>query len=152
MEHANIFDEIVKERQFDELPPFYRAMIPYPKVTKQFWDSLKRAKRWSAEFGQADKWNFCLKAARMPRIRSKHDEADTTDLRHVLQGQGGAGRPQNEKTLAELAQQYDVHPNQITARKAHLVEAASGIFGSAGATSDATPAIDVKTLTPRSGS
>jgi transposase len=32
-----------------------------------------------------------------------------------------------EKTLAELAQQYDVHPNQITAWKAHLVEAASGL-------------------------
>ena len=31
-----------------------------------------------------------------------------------------------EKTLAELAQQYDVHPNQITAWKAHVVEAASG--------------------------
>jgi transposase len=29
-----------------------------------------------------------------------------------------------EKTLAELAQQYDVHPNQITAWKAHVVEAA----------------------------
>ena len=28
-----------------------------------------------------------------------------------------------EKTLAELAQQYDVHPNQITAWKAHVVEA-----------------------------
>jgi transposase-like protein len=34
-----------------------------------------------------------------------------------------------EKTLAELAQHYDVHPNQITAWKAHLVEAASGLFG-----------------------
>ena len=40
-----------------------------------------------------------------------------------------------EKTLAELAQQYDVHPNQITAWKAHVVEAASGLFGSGGSAS-----------------
>jgi hypothetical protein len=37
--------------------------------------------RWSAKFGQADKWNFCLRAARMPRIRSKHDKANTADPR-----------------------------------------------------------------------
>ena len=33
-----------------------------------------------------------------------------------------------EKTLAELAQQDDVHPNQITAWKGHLGEAARGIW------------------------
>jgi transposase len=53
-----------------------------------------------------------------------------------------------EKTLAELAQQYDVHPNQITAWKAHVVEAASGLFGAA---SDVAPAIDVKTLHAKIG-
>ena len=52
-----------------------------------------------------------------------------------------------EKTLAELAQQYDVHPNQIIACKAHLVEAALGLFGSGGA----APAIDVKTLHAKIG-
>ncbi len=56
-----------------------------------------------------------------------------------------------EKTLAELAQQYDVHPNQITAWKAPLVEAASGLFGSGGAASDPSPAIDVKTLHAKIG-
>ena len=56
-----------------------------------------------------------------------------------------------EKTLAELAQQYDVHPNQITAWKAHLVEAASGLFGAGGSGSAPPPAIDVKTLHAKIG-
>jgi transposase len=34
-----------------------------------------------------------------------------------------------EKTLAELAQQYDVHPNQMTAWKGQLVGAAAGLSG-----------------------
>jgi transposase-like protein len=34
-----------------------------------------------------------------------------------------------EKTLAELAQQFDAHPNQITQWKAQLFEGADGVFG-----------------------
>ena len=34
-----------------------------------------------------------------------------------------------EKTLAELAQQYDVHANQITSWKAQLVDSAGAVFG-----------------------
>ena len=34
-----------------------------------------------------------------------------------------------EKTLADLAQQYDVHPNEITAWKAQLLDGAAGLFG-----------------------
>jgi transposase len=35
-----------------------------------------------------------------------------------------------EKTLAVVAQQYDVHPNQITAWNAQLAEGAAGVFSS----------------------
>ena len=56
-----------------------------------------------------------------------------------------------ERTLSELAQQFDVHPNQITAWKGHLVEAASGLFGSGGTASDPPQAIDVKTLHAKIG-
>jgi transposase len=33
------------------------------------------------------------------------------------------------KTLAELVQQFDVHPNQITNWKAHAIEGPPGLFG-----------------------
>jgi transposase-like protein len=54
-----------------------------------------------------------------------------------------------EKTLSELASQYDVHPNQITQWKTQLLERAAEVFGAG--KGPAAPPVDLKALHAKIG-
>ena len=49
-----------------------------------------------------------------------HNEEDSGEVMEAIAG---------EKTLGELAQHYEVHPNQITTWKRQLTENADSVFG-----------------------
>jgi transposase len=54
-----------------------------------------------------------------------------------------------EMTLAQLAEHFDVHANQITSWKAQLQEGAADVFGPGGGV--VQPAVDVKSLHAKIG-
>ena len=54
-----------------------------------------------------------------------------------------------DRTLVELAEQFDVHPNQITSWKAQLEGGAADAFGLGNGA--AQPAVDVKSLHAKIG-
>ena len=54
-----------------------------------------------------------------------------------------------ERTIAQLADQFDVHPNQITTWKAQLEGGAADVFGSGGA--QAAAPVDLKALHAKIG-
>ena len=49
-----------------------------------------------------------------------------------------------ELTVAQLAEHFDVHPNQITTWKTQLLEGAAEVFGARGGTGSAASSVDVK--------
>lgn len=53
------------------------------------------------------------------------------------------------KTIAEIAQKHDVHPNQVTEWRRQLMERAAGVFGVAAAAE--APAVDLKALHAKIG-
>ena len=75
--------------------------------------------------------------------RSRRNHTPTFKARVALAAVRG------DKTLAELAKQFDLHPNQITDWKNLLLERAAGVFGEAPAKGQ--PPVDLKVLHAKIG-
>ena len=58
----------------------------------------------------------------------------------------------NDRTMAQLAEQFDVHPNQIATWKDQLLEGAADVFERGGNGGSSTSGIDVKSLHASSAS
>ena len=56
-----------------------------------------------------------------------------------------------EMTLSQLAEHFDVHPNQITQWKIQLQEAAADVFGPGSGNGTREPAVDVQRLHAKIG-
>jgi transposase len=56
-----------------------------------------------------------------------------------------------DRTLAQLAEHFDVHPNQCTSWKAQLEGGAADVFGPGGGDGVMQPTVDVKSLHAKIG-
>lgn len=85
------------------------------------------------------------------RTRSDNEQTDPPEPRTGLQGESGGCRRQGGSNAAQLAEQFDVHPNQVTTWKAQLESKAADTFGPGGGSGAEQAAIDVKSLHAKIG-
>jgi transposase len=57
----------------------------------------------------------------------------------------------NDRTIGQLAEQFDVHPNQITTWKDQLLKGAAEVFERGGNVTSSVPEVDIKTLHAKIG-
>jgi transposase len=87
----------------------------------------------------------------MPPARSKNGKTSKMHQQLAFQGEGRLAAIKGDNTLADLAQHYDVHPNQITAWRAQLAKGAADVFGAEPGGMASPPVVDLKLLHSKIG-
>lgn len=80
---------------------------------------------------------------------SEHEQKTRRTHSAAFKAKVALAAVRGDKTLAELTQQHDVHPNQITDWRNQLLSRAADVFGGEQATPE--PAIDLKALHAKIG-
>jgi transposase len=110
---------------------------------RSIWRNAAELARWI----WTGRWVGCLPEVGQDGCeqgrRWANDHAGTT--RSAFNAKVALAAVRGEKTPAELAQQFDVHPSQISQWRSQLVEYAKGVFGSQ-AKEAPQPTVEVTTL------
>ena len=104
------------------------------------------------ESEQGDKWSFCLTAGTLcpAKIRRNNEQTTTSEPHTGFQGQGGLAAVKGDETLAQLAEQFNVHPNEIT-RGRRSSRKGQPVYSDRTAATRLRPAVDVPSLHAKIG-
>ena len=93
--------------------------------------SEKGEQKWLHNFGRCDEWHLCLTAGTVCAGKSGATMSRRPRRNHsaTFKAKVALAAIKGERTIAQLADQFDVHPNQITTWKAQLEGGAAEVFG-----------------------
>ncbi len=95
------------------------------------------------------KWNLGLKRGMLCRpIRSDDEEASPPP---TFKAKVALAALKNDRTIAQLAEQFDVHPNQISSWKQQLLAGAADVFERGANSRSSASEVDVKSLHAKIG-
>ena len=102
---------------------------------------------------QDDKWSFCLTAGTLWPANQERLCRDDHTGNHTpaFKAKVALAAVKGDRTVPQLAEQFDVHANQITSWKAQLEGGAADVFGPGGGNGTAQPAVDVRSLHAKIG-
>jgi transposase len=108
---------------------------------------------WPRKSAQNDRWSFCLTAGTLWPANQERPWQRRPRRNHTpaFKSKVALAAIKGDRTLAQLAEQFDVHPNQITSWKALLEEGASDVCGPGGGNGAAQLTVDVKSLHAKIG-